>query len=128
MEIKLLHCTYLFTVSQPNITISHNRSGILYAGTSLTLSCSIQLSSSVDTNVNISHKWTGPRSQEVTNTACITVSDLNSMNVTTVVFSPLNITDTGNYNCAALIIPDPESDYINMSMLEMDEESITVEG
>ena len=50
------------------------------------------------------------------------------MNVTTIEFSPLNTTDTGNYICEALIIPDPESDYINMSMLEVDRESITVEG
>jgi len=82
----------------------------------------------VDTNVNVSHKWTGPGSQEVNNTICMTVSDLNSMNVTTIEFSPLNTTDTGNYICEALIIQDPESDYINMSMLEVDRESITVEG
>jgi len=50
------------------------------------------------------------------------------MNVTTIEFSPLNTTDTGNYICEALIIPDPESDYINMSMLEVDGESITVEA
>ena len=50
------------------------------------------------------------------------------MNVTTIEFSPLNTTDTGSYTCEALIIPDPESDYINMSMLEVDRESITVEG
>lgn len=56
------------------------------------------------------------------------VSRTASLYETTIVFSPLNTTDTGAYACEALVVPDPESDFINMSMMRTESESITVEG
>ena len=47
---------------------------------------------------------------------------------TTIEFSPLNTTDTGAYTCEALVVADPESDFINMSMMRTERETISVEG
>ena len=49
------------SVPQPNVTISANRTAPLYAGTGLTLTCTVSLDSSVNTVVNVSVTWTGPR-------------------------------------------------------------------
>ena len=50
-----------FTVPQPNVAISTNRTPPLYAGTGLTFTCTVSLDSSVDTDVSVSVTWTGPR-------------------------------------------------------------------
>ena len=56
------------------------------------------------------------------------VSRSASLYETTIEFSPLNTADTGDYTCEALVVPVPESDFINMSMMIAESESITVEG
>jgi len=48
-------------VLQPTVTISANRTAPLYAGTGLTLTCTVSLDSSVDSDVSVSVTWTGPR-------------------------------------------------------------------
>ena len=48
-------------VPQPSVDINSDRAGILYAGTSLTLTCTVSLDSSVDTPADINIVWSGPR-------------------------------------------------------------------
>ena len=49
------------TVPPPDVTVSANRTAPLYAGTGLTLTCTVSLDSSVDTDVSVSVTWTGPK-------------------------------------------------------------------
>lgn len=44
------------------VVISRDRSDVLYAGSSLTFTCTVSLDSRVDTLPNVLITWTGPRS------------------------------------------------------------------
>ena len=46
---------------QPIAAITRDRTGILYAGTSVTFTCNVTLDSSVDALESVSIQWTGPR-------------------------------------------------------------------
>ena len=54
---------YFPIVGPPNVEVSTNQSGILYAGTSLTFSCIVTLDSDlVDSDENVTITWSGSRS------------------------------------------------------------------
>ena len=123
---------FFITVSPPTISITSNRTGVLYAGTPLTLTCSIQLNPAVDTTVMVTRMWRGPASQVVSNSSHVTVSNLVERSAllyeTTIQFSPLNTTDSGNYECEATVTPDPQSQFIIMSTRGSDTHTVTVQG
>ena len=120
------------TVPPPTVSVTLNRTGILYAGTPLTLTCSIQLNPAVDTTVVVARMWSGPGSQTVSNSSRITVSNLVESSgfvyKTTIEFAPLNTTDSGNYKCEATVSPDPPSRLIIRSKTGRDSHSVTVQG
>ena len=123
---------FFITVPQPTVSITSNRSGVLYAGTPLTLTCSIQLNPAVDTTVMVTRMWRGPGSQVVSNSSHVTVSNLVSRSAflyeTTIQFVPLNTTAHGNYVCKAAVIPDPQSQFVIMSTAGSDTHTVTVQG
>ena len=132
MQLRLivlnnLFC-FFFTVPQPTVNI--NRTGVLYAGTPLTLTCSIQLNPAVNTTVMVTRMWRGPGSQVVSNSTRVTVSNLLKRSTfyyeTTIQFVPLNTADGGNYECKATVTPDPQSQFVIMSTTGSDTHSITV--
>ena len=129
MYIKF--CLFI-TVSLPKISITPNRTGVLYAGTSLTLTCSIQLNPAVNTSVMVTRMWRGPRSQTISNSNRVTVSNLVSRSAflyeTTIQFIPLSATDSGNYKCEATVTPDPQSQFVTMSARGSDTHKVTVQG
>ena len=118
MYIQVITCVFL-TVPPPTVSITPNRTGVLYAGTPLTLTCSIQLNPAVDTTVMVTRMWRGPGSQTVSNSSHVTVSNLVERGAflyeTTIQFVPLSTTDSGNYKCEATVTPDPQSQFVNMS-------------
>ena len=132
LACSLVLCNLFFTVPQPTVNITPNRTGDLYAGTSLTLTCSIQLNPAVDTTVMVTRIWSGPRSQAVSNSSRVTVSNLVQSSAilyeTTIEFVPLNTTDSGNYMCEATVTPDPQSQFVTMSTAGNDTHSVTVHG
>ena len=113
------------------MNVTPNRTGDLYAGTPLTLTCSIQLNPAVDTTVNVTGTWSGPGSQAVSNSSHVTVSNLLNMSAflyeTTIEFHPLSTTDTGNYTCEATLAPDPQSQFV-MNTSGNGTHSVTVQG
>ena len=123
---------FFITVSPPTISITSNRTGVLYAGTPLTLTCSIQLNPAVDTTVMVTRMWRGPASQVVSNSSHVTLSNLVERSAllyeTTIQFSPLSTTDSGNCECEATVIPDPPSQFIIMSTRGSDTHTVTVQG
>ena len=122
----------LYTVPQPTVSITPNRTGVLYTGTPLTLTCSIQLNPAVDTTVMVTRMWSGPGSQAVSNSSHVTVSNLversDNLYETTIEFHPLNTTDHGNYECEANVTADPQSQFVIMSTAGSDTHSVTVHG
>ena len=47
---------------------------------------------------------------------------------TTIQFSPLNTTDSGNYECEATVTPDPQSHFVTKSTKDSDTHTVTVQG
>ena len=123
---------FFLTVPQPTVSTTPNRTGDLYAGTPLTLTCSIQLNPAVDTTVMVTRMWRGPRSQTISNSSHVTVSNLVERGAflykTTIQFSPLSTTDSGNYECEATVIPDPPSQFVIMSTTGSDTLTVIVKG
>ena len=111
-----------------NATISHMPpDDVLSAGINLTLICTIQLNAAVDTNVMVNTSWTGPTVIFASNSR-ISITDLNELVTpykTALLFSPLNITDNGNYTCHADVRPRPSSPFIMMNT-DTDTHTITV--
>ena len=93
----------------------------LSTGINLTLICTIQLNTAVDTNVMVNTSWTGPTAMFASNTYSqgrISVTSLTGsipLYETRVFFSPLNITDSGTYVCQADVRPNPSSPFITIN-------------
>ena len=123
---------FFLTVPQPTVNITLNRTGDLYAGTPLTLTCSIQLNPAVDTTVMVTRMWRGPGSQTISNSSHVTVLNLVERGAflyeTTIQFVPLSTTDSGNYECEATVTPDPQSQFVNMSTTGSDTLTVIVKG
>ena len=133
MQLRLIVLNNLFlTVPQPTVNITLNRTGDLYGGTPLTLTCSIQLNPAVDTTVMVTRMWRGPRSQVVSDTSRVTVSNVversDNLYKTTIEFRSLSTSDGGNYDCEATVTPDPQSQFVIMSTRGSDMHSVTVQG
>ena len=99
---------------------------VLSAGINLTLICTIQLNTAVDTSVLVNTSWTGPT--VFASNSQISITDLNELVTpykTTLLFSPLNITDNGSYTCHADVRPCPSSPFIVMNA-DTDTHTITV--
>lgn len=98
---------FQFTVPQPNVVISSDRTGILYAGSSLQFTCTVSLDSSVDTIPNVSTSWSGPRAipgdwYTVTEASVSGLTYTSSLSI-----APLaDDRDDGMYTCSVTVTGD----------------------
>ena len=108
-----------------------SRSGSLYAGTSLTLTCTTTLDDSVDDGEVVNTVWTGPDGTTLSNGGRLTITDAmdseapyNSM----IVYSPLDdMTDTGVHSCQVTVNPGAgRGSFVTASTAVTDELSLTV--
>lgn len=98
---------FQFTVPQPNVVISSNRTGILYAGSSLRFTCTVSLDSSVDTISNVSTSWMGPRAIPGDWYTVIDASGSGLMYTGSLSIAPLSDDrDDGTYTCSATVTSD----------------------
>ena len=122
-------CITFFLSVPINATISRMPpDDVLSAGINLTLICTIQLNTAVDTNIMVNTSWTGPA--VFASNSHISITDLNELVTpykTALLFSPLNITDNGSYTCHADVRPHPSSPFIMMNS-DTDTHTITVES
>ena len=103
---------------------------MLSTGINLTLICTIQLNTAVDTDVVVNASWTGPAVFASNSQGRISVTRLTEsfpLYETRVFFSPLNITDNGTYVCQADVRPDSSSPFI-MTNTDTAIHTINVEG
>ena len=134
MTVSHYHAVYylkMVSVSVPtpsvNVTVPD---GTLYAGTNVTLNCTIQLDGAIDTGVDVTVLWTGPPVLSTTGER-ITVPDVTGSRPTyqsTVTFTPLISNDDGAYTCNATVSPNPTSEFITVSGAGSDSGTVTVEG
>ena len=83
------------------MSVSPSRSGPLYAGTSLGITCTVTLDGGVDNRENVSVEWSGPQTGR--HTATPTVIESDSSRVYSFTISPLAVGDNGTVNCTATI-------------------------
>ena len=109
----------------PTVDINLSRTDILYAGTSLTFTCTVSLDDSVDTLPDILITWTGPQSipGEWNTVSDTTRSGSNYSSRLSIV--PLaEDRDEGTYSCNVNV---PGSDYI-LAATGSDSTTIDVTG
>ena len=109
MKMLLLHAVPPFDVE-----ISQDYNDPLYAGTNLTITCEITLSSLVDIPVIVSNQWTrnGYEITEDTITEDL-IGDDNLIHTATLEFFPLyHVTDDGEYRCSVNITADIGDNYV----------------
>ena len=118
-------------VPSPSINISGLHDDPIYTGTSLILTCTIELDETVDTPVVVTGAWR--RSGDLlANSSRVHISELTESSVlvyeTSLSLSPLsNLLDSGHYECTSLIRPDSESVFVIMGTAS-DTLTINIEG
>ena len=87
------------------MTVSLSRSGPLYTGTGLTITCTVTVDPSVNSGETVSTNWIGvgnipPERYNITPATSHSDSDTYSGSLT---ISPLAITDTGTFTCTGTV-------------------------
>ena len=103
-----MYLFYLFIVPPVLVSISQDRSGILYAGTPFFFKCDITLNNFVTIPVTVSNQWThNGNNVPVQDNTTITAGLNKNSNLTyeaTLGFYPLNTTDSGLYACNVRVV------------------------
>ena len=85
--------------------------GPLYEGTSHTLTCTVTLPNTVDTDVTVDVQWTPVASSD--RVMISPVTSMRSPFISTLTLSPLSMSDAGQHSCEATA--DSSSQYITAS-------------
>ena len=121
-----MHVLFL-AVPPPSVSVT-NSSGT-YAGTNFSLTCTIELNTAVDTPVVVNSTWHGPvvipTGTRVNGSEPI---DTAARYQTTLMFCPLNTSDSGHYTCEVTVSPSPESQFITASTAGSGTLFVAVEG
>ena len=103
-----MYLFYLFIVPPVLVSISQDRSGILYTGTPFFFRCDITLSNFVTIPVTVSNQWTHNNNNvPVQDNTIISAGLITTGNLTykaTLGFYPLNTTDSGLYVCNVRVV------------------------
>ena len=83
--------------------VTHNRSGDLYAGTSLIFTCTVTLDSNVDSNESVVTSWSGIQNIRDQRYSVIHASDSGDNYTGSLTISPLADQDDGTYTCTVTV-------------------------
>ena len=100
-------------VPQPDVTVTENRTTPFYAGTGLTLTCTVTLDPNVDNGERVVTEWSGPRD----------ISD-DRVTANNLTISPLADLDDGTYTCTVTVTGGSNVQQVTAS----DDINITVMG
>ena len=116
-------CLRPSTVPVPAPMIRANVTGLVYAGTPLSLTCAYTLSPSVNTQIQLLVTWS------INDTVVSTSENSHiSTNGAALVFSPYT-SDTGRYTCTLTVIVSLQTPYVTTSdPVQSPEEFITVQS
>ncbi len=95
-------CTCFFPVAIDSVEITSDLDRSLYTDENVTLTCSVLLSASVDTAVDVSVVWSGPRGDTMSIAERVTESEPYQSTLT---LSSLTTSDSGDYTCTATADP-----------------------
>lgn len=130
----------LLPVPDPMVSVFHT-GGVnanLYAGSKLTLFCSIVLEPSLFSvlgDLNVTSVWSGPGSETLSGDSRIMVSPVSQPSmllasfISTVIFNTLRISDDGTYTCKATVAPSgPIAGSVTNGVRSADRTTPTIES
>ncbi len=91
-----------------SVEITSDPDTTLYTDETVTLTCSVLLSASVDTAVDVSVVWSGPQGDIMSTPGRVTVSEVTGSGLayqSTLTLSSLTTSDSGLYTCTATADP-----------------------
>ena len=94
---------FLPPVPQPGVAITLSHTAPLYAGTSLTLTCTVTLDPNVNNNETVVTEWKGPRQIGDRYSVTPVTREPDSSYSGSIVISPLTVQDDGMYTCIATV-------------------------
>ena len=120
------------TVPTPSVSITSSSDSPLYAGSDLTITCTIELSERVDTEVMVSATWKMGGTL-ISSSDRITVSQpqeiTSNVYESELTFFPLSRTlDSGDYSCEVSVHASPASPYITASVPVSATVSFAIQG
>ena len=97
-----MHIFFADSVPQPTVHLVSDAPNPILSGTSPSLTCSVELSPSVDVPLMISTVWTGPGERIITSATPPIAGSLTHY-TSTVVINSIESVDSGEYACAMSI-------------------------
>ena len=103
-----MHCvaltSFFFSVPPPDVTVSLNRGGCLYAGTGLSVKCTATLDPSVDNDENVPIKWSGQERISSNRFSISSTTNRPSGPYSSILtISPLAVQDNGPFTCTGTV-------------------------
>ena len=122
-----IHCAYFFIVPSPSVNVTN--SSATYACTNFNLTCTIELNPAVDTPVVVNSTWHGPVMIPTgTRVIASEPAGTGARYQTTLMFRPLNTSDSGHYTCEVTVSPSPELQFITASTAARGSLFVAVKG
>ena len=90
-------------VPPPDVTVTLNSTPPLYAGTGLTLTCTVTLDPNVDNGEEVMTEWSGPRDISGDRYSVTGTSGSGSTYTGSLTISPLADLDDGTYTCTVTV-------------------------
>ena len=94
--------SFFLLVPTPVAAVTSNPTGIIIVGTTVTLTCTVELSPSVDVPVTVNTVWTGPAGFMTTNTAQPVMGNTTTY-ISTAIVNSLGRNQSGDYTCTATV-------------------------
>ena len=85
------------------MTLTASPDGTVVTGSSLTLTCTIELSEAVDIPVTVSTVWNGPSGTQFTTTTSVATRMTVTFYTSTVTIGSVEASDSGEYTCTATV-------------------------
>ena len=133
MYILLICCASYPLVPSPSVlTIPKNESAIPYAAIEYCLVCHINITTAyVDTETEAMVTWLNSDQELGDSNSRISVSDTQMVDggyTSTLILSPLSLSDSGDITCSVIIAPDSASSFVAVSNASSDTHTINVMG
>ena len=85
------------------VTVTASPEGTIFTGSSLTLTCSIELSEAVNIAVTVNTVWNGPPGTQFTTTTSVATRMTATTYTSTATISSVETSDSGEYTCTATV-------------------------
>ena len=85
------------------VTVTASPDGTIFTGSSLTLTCSIELSEAVNIAVTVNTVWSGPPGTQFTPTTSVATRMTATTYTSTATISSVETSDSGEYTCTATV-------------------------